>query len=265
MHWIIGDIHGMLRPLEALLREIPRRDPGARFIFVGDYVNRGPDSPKVIDRLLKLPHATFLRGNHDDIFDLILTGQCYICHQDVPDPLSGFAWFMQHGLVETLMAYGADWAQLEHLLHHPDEKRLEQLTAIVPPSHRQFIHSLHAVSEHEDFFVAHAFWDVDEPDRSPDLSARLAADPKMRYQLLWNRFTERQIASVKRWERTGFFGHTPISNYRRESPHEPLFGPKVVLLDTAVALNVEGRLTAVCAETREVVQADRAGGILAVL
>ena len=30
MHWMIGDIHGMLAPLEALLPEIHKRDPGAR-------------------------------------------------------------------------------------------------------------------------------------------------------------------------------------------------------------------------------------------
>ena len=113
MRWVIGDIHGMLRPLEALVAAISRRDPGAHLIFVGDYVNRGPDSRQVIDLLLTLPHATFLRGNHDDIFDLILHGDCYMCHKDAPDAVAGFAWFMEHGLDKTLVSYGADWAELE--------------------------------------------------------------------------------------------------------------------------------------------------------
>ncbi|MEZ0265596.1 MAG: metallophosphoesterase, partial [Phycisphaerae bacterium] len=44
MRWIIGDVHGMLRPLETLLAEVRRVDSKARFYFVGDYVNRGPSS-----------------------------------------------------------------------------------------------------------------------------------------------------------------------------------------------------------------------------
>src|SRR5579884_585200 len=100
MRWIVGDIHGMLRPLDALVTAVGSRDPGAHLIFVGDYVNRGPDSRRVIDLLLTLPRATFLRGNHDDVFDLILHGDCYMCHPDGPNPVAAFAWFMQHGRSE---------------------------------------------------------------------------------------------------------------------------------------------------------------------
>ncbi len=77
MRWIIGDIHGMLRPLQGLLREVARRDPWAHLLFVGDYVNRGPDARGVIEQLVTLRNAHYLRGNHDDVFDLILHGTCY--------------------------------------------------------------------------------------------------------------------------------------------------------------------------------------------
>ena len=53
MRWVIGDIHGMLRPTEALIGCILGRDASARFIFVGDYINRGPDSRGVLDRFAR--------------------------------------------------------------------------------------------------------------------------------------------------------------------------------------------------------------------
>ena len=72
MRWIIGDVHGMLKPLEAIVNEIHRTDPRAWLYFVGDYVNRGPESRGVVDLLLTLQNAKFIRGNHDDLLDQIL-------------------------------------------------------------------------------------------------------------------------------------------------------------------------------------------------
>jgi serine/threonine protein phosphatase 1 len=262
MRWIIGDIHGMLRPLDALLNAVQARDPAARFTFSGDYINRGPDSPGVVERLLGLKNATFLRGNHDDIFDLILNGTCYLGGAETSDPVAAFQWFMNHGLADTLMAYGIDYAELEFLAQHPDAGNLELAVQVVPESHRQFFRSLRAVAEYDEFFVAHAYWDPDEGDSSPDLAARLASDPKLRQQLLWGRYTETQIQRKKRWKRTGYFGHTPVVNYRQEDDLTPVYGPQIVLLDTAAALGLNGRLTAVCADNRDVIQTDRAGGVV---
>jgi serine/threonine protein phosphatase 1 len=65
----IGDIHGCLRALDTLLDQVsPTRDD--RIVTLGDYVDRGPDSRGVLDRLLDL-QATGqlipLRGNHDEM------------------------------------------------------------------------------------------------------------------------------------------------------------------------------------------------------
>ncbi|HET6249711.1 MAG TPA: metallophosphoesterase [Tepidisphaeraceae bacterium] len=261
MRWVIGDIHGMLRPLDALLKAVEKRDAAARFIFCGDYVNRGPEAPGVINRMLGLSNATFLRGNHDDIFDLIVNGECFIGHKDTPDALSAFRWFMNHGLADTLVAYGAQLAELEFLMHHPDAARLNKLVAIVPEAHRKFFRALRPLVEYDQFFVAHAYWDVDFPDVG--MTALLAADVKLRYQILWGRFSEAQLQKKKRWRRTGYFGHTPVTNYRKTGDAVPVTGPNIVLLDTGVALGVFGRLTAVCADSGEMIQADRAGAILA--
>lgn len=64
----IGDIHGHLEALEALLLAI---DPvaGDRLVFLGDYIDRGPESFGVVERLLSLAAehegCVFLRGNHE--------------------------------------------------------------------------------------------------------------------------------------------------------------------------------------------------------
>jgi hypothetical protein len=262
MEWVIGDVHGMLRPLGALLEAVRKADPDAHFVFVGDYVNRGPDSRGVIELLLTLPRARFLRGNHDDVFDLLVNGDCYICHPTALDPLAAFTWFMQFGLAETLMSYGVDWAELDAVLQKPSPPGLERVLAAVPENHRKFIHALGSVYEAETFFVGHGYWNPDASDSSPSISQRLATDEQLRYQLLWGRFNGQQLARRKNWSRTGYFGHTPVSNYRPDLV--PVRGPSVVLVDTASALSTVGMLSAVCAENATVIQADREGGTLTI-
>src|SRR2546421_9431211 len=101
MRWVIGDVHGMLRPLRALVSEIETRDSSLpEFWFVGDYVNRGPESRGVIDFLLGLKRARFCRGNHDDVLDMILNGESYCQHPDAQNPVAAFMWFIHFGLWE---------------------------------------------------------------------------------------------------------------------------------------------------------------------
>lgn len=67
--YAIGDIHGCLKALETLL-ELVEPAPDDRLIFLGDYVDRGPDSRGVLDKLMQLslaPQNVFLRGNHDQM------------------------------------------------------------------------------------------------------------------------------------------------------------------------------------------------------
>ncbi|EEY16050.1 ser/Thr protein phosphatase family [Verticillium alfalfae VaMs.102] len=73
---IIGDVHGMLAPLEALLKKlnhsaapVSKGPEGAVYddhlVFLGDMVNKGPNTPGVIDLLLR-HNASAVRGNHED-------------------------------------------------------------------------------------------------------------------------------------------------------------------------------------------------------
>jgi hypothetical protein len=242
MRWVVGDIHGMLRPMEALIAGVLGRDAAARFIFVGDYINRGPESRGVIDRLIGLPDATFLRGNHDDIFDLILSGECF-CDQETSNPVQAFSWFINHGLVNTLESYGIEFSRIEQLVHRLSPETLAETVSVVPASHRRFLRQLQPMIEFDDAFVAHAMWGADELDTSP-LVKLASASSAMRYRTIWGRYTADQIRQEKPWSRTGFFGHTPVTNYAGNAGLLPVGGPKIVLLDTAAAMG--GRLTAVC-------------------
>lgn len=92
----IGDIHGCSRALDRLLADVnPHGDDTV--VTLGDYVDRGPDSKGVLDRLLDL-HRTGrlvpLRGNHE----LMLL--------DADNPAEDFDLWLRGGGWETLLSYG---------------------------------------------------------------------------------------------------------------------------------------------------------------
>jgi len=77
----IGDIHGRADLLELALAEIATFEGEKLTIFLGDYVDRGPDSCAVIERLIGLDPANhiFLMGNHETLMlDYLLNGQHYM-------------------------------------------------------------------------------------------------------------------------------------------------------------------------------------------
>ena len=49
MHYVIGDIHGCYQDMIALLNKIESQDQDAQIIFVGDFIDRGPDVDKVLE------------------------------------------------------------------------------------------------------------------------------------------------------------------------------------------------------------------------
>jgi serine/threonine protein phosphatase 1 len=263
MRWIIGDVHGMLRPLEGLLGGIERADKDAKLYFVGDYVNRGPESKGVIELLLTLKNARFIRGNHDDIFDQVVHGHSYAPNASRGDRAVAYKWFSEYGLLETLQSYGVAGSQIARAYQRPQE--LDLLLSVIPKSHIEFIHALPPVIEEDEFFVAHGKWDCSDFAESPSISEQLLTDPGRRHQLLWGRYTQVELAAPKAWQRVGYFGHTPVDTYPALLGNRdpvPLRGTKIVLLDTAAALLPNGRLTAMCHETQTALQADRQGKLV---
>lgn len=109
---VIGDIHGRFDLLERLLGKIESKAPGAKMVFVGDYVDRGAASRAVLDRLRGLgAPAICLKGNHEAMLLEFL---------DHPLEL-GWRW-LRNGGVETLESYGIS------LQAGPDEAELNQVS-----------------------------------------------------------------------------------------------------------------------------------------
>ena len=95
---VISDIHGCFHPL---LRLLERLAPGAddTLVFLGDYIDRGPDSAWVVEHLIclrrQLPRLITLRGNHEAMLLSFLRGL-------------GKQQYLIHGGLETLRSYGLE-------------------------------------------------------------------------------------------------------------------------------------------------------------
>lgn len=215
--YLIGDIHGCLSELEGLLAKLPSN---ARLIFLGDYIDRGPDSKGVIERLMhEKRRSIFLRGNHEQ---MLLD---YFHKRDDPDTQ---VWLRSvNGGPQTLASYG-----LGHDAVYED----------LPASHREFIESLPLYFEEKDFIAVHAGVDVEVP-----LMVRQEANDLLYIRMRW-------INSEARWPHQHvIFGHTPARYlYGRERQHEIIQGKKSTGIDTGCVYG--GSLTALAPATREVVQ-----------
>lgn len=72
MHYAIGDVHGCFHELMKLIKKIEREDKNAEFILIGDVIDRGPDTPAVLDWCMQhiTPNGKYqmLMGNHELMF-----------------------------------------------------------------------------------------------------------------------------------------------------------------------------------------------------
>jgi serine/threonine protein phosphatase 1 len=201
---VVADIHGDDKRLAALLALLA--DQRERLIFVGDYVNRGPASSCVIQRLLDLrrtrPDTCFLLGNHDYAFETYLGG-------------GDFASFARIGGIATIRSYVTD-------IVHKDVRG--QLSDMVPRSHREFLTSLRPFWENENFLVSHVgFNPHDTSDRSLK-SMALQDHPSI--------FASKGVPS-----KVAVFGHYIQESWR------PFISPTLVCLDTGCGAR-NGPLTA---------------------
>lgn len=149
--YAIGDIHGRLDLLDELLEQIDAdhaaRGPAApTLIFLGDLIDRGPDSAGVVDRLLQLsgdrPDVRFLLGNHEEIFLASLAGD-----------EKALRVFCRVGGRETAISYGIDEAEYERLSY---EQLLARLREVVPDGHRRFLAEFQALITLGDYVFVHA-------------------------------------------------------------------------------------------------------------
>ena len=154
--YAIGDIHGrsdLLRRLHAMILEDAAPDsPDAAdlrkvVVYVGDYVDRGPDSAGVIGMLIEEPLQGFeshpLKGNHEDMMIRFLESG------------EGGEMWMFNGGRDTLDSYGIGLSDLSQFLD--DREALAQAFGnAVPESHRAFLDGLRLYHREGDYLFVHA-------------------------------------------------------------------------------------------------------------
>lgn len=169
----IGDIHGCAKTLKALWEKLEPYSDRVH-LFVGDYIDRGPDSKEVVDFLLRVKQerkTIFLRGNHElMLLNALQTG-------------SMENWMINGGRT-TLESYGEN-ATLND----------------IPDSHIEFFKKTRAYFETENYFFVHA-------GIPPSLSIEESKENESAHDYFyWGR--EHLNAFSTPWEKTVVFGHTP--------------------------------------------------------
>jgi serine/threonine protein phosphatase 1 len=148
--YAVGDVHGRADLLFSLLLRIDddlsaRPNADSVHVFLGDYIDRGPDSRQVIDLLIARRRGhdmMLLKGNHED---------CVLRFLSDPNVLS--EWKTIGGL-NTVASYGVTPPR------HDDPRSQHEIAAAldqtIPESHRQFLSSLVLSFSCGDFFFVHA-------------------------------------------------------------------------------------------------------------
>lgn len=256
MNYIVGDLHGYSVVLKALVSAIEQQDSSAVFWCVGDYCDRGPDSRGVVDFILA-NHGRFrcCRGNHDDCFDTIVQGTISDFSFGLMDgPVENLRWFRQFGIDETLASYGVQGVS-DYVMRGRGRRDIKEISERVPPLHREFYANLPLFLVGPGFFVAHAY--VPGDAAGPEVLVGLPAEMN---GMMWSRYSVEQLIAEKKWDRVGYFGHTPVQQYGA-GMRLPLEGEKLILLDTGIIIP-DGRLTAFCHESRQIFQATVDGIVL---
>ncbi|WP_293866579.1 metallophosphoesterase family protein [uncultured Alsobacter sp.] len=151
--YAVGDVHGrvdLLRELRDLVADdlTGFSDPVIT-VFLGDYVDRGPDSRQVLDMLVARDWPTpimALRGNHELAFMSFL------------DEPAMWAQWQSYGALPTLASYGVDVRKL--MTSGPTGEVLtaihDELLAALPPDHLVFLKDLRDRTAAGDYFFCHA-------------------------------------------------------------------------------------------------------------
>jgi diadenosine tetraphosphatase ApaH/serine/threonine PP2A family protein phosphatase len=176
----VGDIHGCLDKLESLVEACLAHAGGAatRFVFLGDYIDRGPDSAGVLRFMLRLQsefqeRLIALKGNHEAMALESASGRA-----------SSIMW-RHNGGAATLESYGVNRA------------------AELPSVHLDWLRSLRSNYDDGLRFFVHAGIDPDKP---------LAGQDEV--DLLWIR--EPFLTDRRDHGRLIVHGHTPVATGRPE-------------------------------------------------
>ncbi len=150
--YVLGDIHGQLAQLDAALARIHAEDPEARIVFLGDYVDRGPDARGVLETLMRGQAEgrdwTCLMGNHDRFLLRFLENPEYVDpHTTRPlywtdAPLGGRTTLASFGVDTSEERSRAEMgAEGRALIAQPVRDWIAALPRIVPTEDHIFVHA----------------------------------------------------------------------------------------------------------------------------
>jgi serine/threonine protein phosphatase 1 len=172
----IGDIHGCLVKLMAMMERLDVDSEADTLVFIGDYIDRGPDSRGVVDFVLDLRrtlhHVVCLLGNHEQmLLNYYLLGK----DRELYFLNGGHATIRSYGRIET-----------------PEGMKMD-----IPDAHLDFFRSLEPYYETDDYIFVHA-----------GLRPGVPLDAQALDDLLWIRYEF--IQSRQDFGKIVVFGHTPL-------------------------------------------------------
>ena len=221
--YVIGDIHGRLDLLDQIVRKIDsdmKQAPTAEALTItlGDYIDRGPNSRGVLDRLVQDPFPTPyvpLKGNHEELLERFLD-----------DPSLGSRW-RQLGGLETLHSYGVPVSLM--MLGKGYHEAAGLLRAAVPQAHLEFLGSLKISANSRSLFLCHA-----------GIRPGIPLDGQSAEDLLWIR--DEFLTSRINFGKRIIHGHSPTER--------PEILPNRINIDTGAYMT--GRLTCLVVEDEQI-------------
>ncbi|RIX53703.1 serine/threonine protein phosphatase [Paenibacillus nanensis] len=143
---MISDIHGCIEPFNRLLAKVQYTPGQDQLILLGDYVDKGPASQEVVERVMQLVHqdeAVALRGNHDQrLVDFVRGNDAQVRSK-----------FAQHGGLPALQSY---CGMTETIL---TEEMMDEAKSIIEErysNHLNFLAQLPLYYEDEQHICVHA-------------------------------------------------------------------------------------------------------------
>ena len=225
--FVIGDVHGERAMLERVLDRLPFVAPDDTLVLLGDYLDRGPDSRGVVQRLLRLPEETagkvvLLRGNHEDVYLRSLA------EVDV-----GFFLARGNGTVETFRSFTDR--------PHAPELTGEELTALfavrdwLPDAVERWLATLTTWYEDDHAIYVHAGLDGEGADWKHPRDGRPEPLLWMREPDFWEQYEGKTVV----------FGHTPVVELPPRDPErkQPWRRGPLIGLDTGAGRG--GHLSAI--------------------
>jgi serine/threonine protein phosphatase 1 len=223
--YAVGDVHGcdhLLASVHAKIDEDLASRPVAeyRVVHLGDYVDRGPDSAKVVERLSRRQatdeRILCLRGNHEEMLLDFLA-----------DPIGAGQSFFANSGETTLASYGVS---PERGMFSPRDliNLVHEFAMLMPVEHRKFLAGLPTSVRFGDFFFCHA-----------GIRPGVALEDQDPFDLIWIR--EGFLDSGADFDVVVVHGHTP-------SP-QPEIRPNRINIDTGAVMG--GPLTCLVLEGKQ--------------